>query len=95
MRNFWRWSGAIALWWMAVFLFQRIAFLAFSYRALNKVPWADILFCNVKALPMDLSATGYFLLSTSLIAVPLLFVDVRWPRRAITSLCLTFLVFSA
>jgi phosphoglycerol transferase MdoB-like AlkP superfamily enzyme len=95
MKNFWRWSGAIALWWMAVFLFQRIAFLAFSYRALTDVPWADILLCNMKALPMDLSATGYFMLATSLLTVPLLFKDGRWPRRAAAMLSLTFLAFSA
>lgn len=95
MKNFWCWSGAIAIWWMAVFLVQRIAFLAFSYRSLSDVPWTDILLCNVKALPMDLSAAGYFLLATSLVTAPLLFIDVRWPRRAANLLLLCFLAFSA
>lgn len=95
MKNFWRWFGHLALWWMAVFLFQRIAFLAFSFRALHDVPCKDILLCNVKALPLDLSATGYFLLATSLVALPLLFADVRWPRRAAVVLSLGLLVFSA
>lgn len=95
MKNFWRWSGAIAIWWMAVFLFQRIAFLAFSYRALHDVAWADILLCQAKALPMDISATGYLLLATTLPAVLLLFREARWPRRLVVAFSLTFLAFSA
>ncbi len=82
MKNYWRWTAWLLVWWMGIFLFQRIAFLAFSHHALNGVPWKEILQANVKALPMDLSATGYILLVVWLLTVSLLFKEVPAARIA-------------
>lgn len=95
MKNYWRWCGALLLWWMALFLFQRIAFLVFAFHALGDVPWSDILLANTKALPMDLSASGYVLLATWLISVPLLFKEIVPLRRTVRWFLLAMLVFCA
>lgn len=95
MKNYWRWSVALLLWWMGIFLFQRIAFLAFAFRALKGVAWGDILLSNWKALPMDLSTSGYVLLVAWLLSVPLLFTESGTLRKAITWFQMALLGFSA
>ncbi|HEY0978273.1 MAG TPA: LTA synthase family protein [Flavobacteriales bacterium] len=62
MKAFWRWLLLLALWWMLVFLVQRLLFLAAAMGKLEGIAWSGILLANGKALPMDLSATGYLLL---------------------------------
>lgn len=62
MKAFWRWLLLLALWWMLVFLVQRLLFLVAAQGKLEGIAWSGILLSNWKALPMDLSATGYLLL---------------------------------
>ena len=95
MKNYWRWCGALMAWWLVLFLFQRIAFLAFAFRALDAVGWRDILLCNVKAMPMDLSAAGYVLMVLWLLSVVLLFKEVPVLRRASSGFLILALAFSA
>ncbi len=95
MKNYWRWCGALLVWWMVLFLFQRIAFLVFSFRALDGVGWRDILLCNVKALPMDLSVSGYSLMVVWLLSVILLFKEVTVLRRVSGWFLIMALAFSA
>lgn len=95
MKNYWRWYGALLAWWMVLFLFQRIAFLVFAFRAVNVASWRDILLSNVKALPMDLSASGYLLMVVWLISVPLLFKEVPFLRRVSGWFLIIALAFSA
>lgn len=62
MKAFWRWLILVALWWMLVFLAQRLLFLGMAHGELQGIPWSGILLANWKALPMDLSASGYLLM---------------------------------
>lgn len=95
MKNYWRWCGALLAWWLVLFLFQRLAFLAFAFRALDVVGWRDILLCNVRAMPMDLSAAGYVLMVLWLLSVVLLFKEVPLLRRASSWFLILALAFSA
>ena len=95
MKNWWRWLGLLAAWWMGVFLVQRILFLVFAFRALHNTPWSEILATNLHAIPMDLSATGYFLMASALLSSPLLFRELRWLRHGLVIWSLALLVISA
>ncbi len=83
MKNWWRWFLLMALWWMGLFLTERILFLFFAHNKLHGIGWQAFVGCQIHGLPMDLSTTGYILLLSALLCVPLLFREVAWIRRTI------------
>jgi phosphoglycerol transferase MdoB-like AlkP superfamily enzyme len=83
MRSWLRYFASLILFWLLYFLVQRTLFLVTAGRALREASWSEILMCNVHALPLDLSTTGYILLVVSLLAGVLLFVERSWARTAV------------
>lgn len=80
---------------MLVFFVQRCLFLFCSKRSLEDVAWADVLYCHLPALWMDVSTVGYLLLVTTLLAAPLLFTSATWPVGGIIWFTTAALIASA
>ena len=95
MKRWWRWHALVALWWLLVFLVQRCLFLGFAQRKLAGISWAEIMQSHLHAMYMDVSGVGYMLLVTSLITVPLLFLEGRMMRRMALLMSLVLLTFTA
>jgi phosphoglycerol transferase MdoB-like AlkP superfamily enzyme len=95
VKIYFRYFGLLALLFFALFLAQRHLFLAFGHSQLKGIPTAEIMACHAHALWMDLSTTGYILLLASVPAIPLLFVDRPWLRKAIHIYIVAVIVFSA
>lgn len=62
MKAWWRWMALLAGWWMLVFLLQRALFLVFALRRSESIGIGDVLLCQWKGVPLDLSMTGYLLI---------------------------------
>ena len=71
--RFLRYLFQLALFWIGLFLLQRLLFLALNWNKVTPLPWSDILLTQRYGLPMDLSMTGYLLLPVILFGIPLLF----------------------
>lgn len=95
MKAYFRYFGLLALLFMALFTVQRHLFLAFGHLHLMGIGWREILQSHLHGLPMDGSATGYILLLASLLAIPLLFVESKALRKAITIVLLVVIACSA
>lgn len=95
MKAYLRYFGTLLLFLLALFLAQRLLFLGFAHQRLAGIPWAEVLRCHWKALPMDVSASGYILLVVAALAIPLLFTDRLWPRRAIVGFLTAVIIVSA
>jgi phosphoglycerol transferase MdoB-like AlkP superfamily enzyme len=95
MKAWWRWMAAIAAWWLVVFLSQRALFLAFAARRLDHAGPLDLLQCQWKGLPLDVSMIGYLLLSTWLLSVLLLFRETPVLRRLLLPWHLLLLFLAA
>lgn len=83
MKAYLRYFGALTLYFLLLFLAQRLLFLGFAHRQLSSVPLGEILASNRHGLPMDLSATGYILLLPALLCIVLLFREVPLVRRIV------------
>lgn len=95
MRAWWRWMALLAGWWMLVFLVQRALFLAFALRHAPGIGAGDVLLCQWKGVPLDLSMTGYLLIGSWLLAGALLFTEVRALRRALVAWHLLLLIVAS
>ena len=95
MKAYFRYFGILALLLFVIFFVQRHLFLAFSHEALHGISIDQILECHWRALPMDLSTTGYVLLVVVLFTVPLLFREVHGLRRAVRIFLMAFIITSA
>lgn len=95
MKAYLRYFAGLALLLLGLFLVQRHLFLAFNHAALKGITATDMLRCHWKALPMDLSATGYILLLTALLALPQLFSASPASRKAVRSLLAVVIVASS
>lgn len=95
MKAWWRWMALLAGWWMLVFLVQRALFLAFALRHAPGIGAGDVLLCQWKGLPLDLSMTGYLLIGSWLLAGTLLFTEVRALRRALVAWHLLLLIVAS
>ncbi|MFT3886417.1 MAG: sulfatase-like hydrolase/transferase [Flavobacteriales bacterium] len=80
MKAYLRYFGALTLYFLVLFLAERLLFLAFAHRQLAGIPWPEVLASNRHGLPMDLSATGYILALPALLCIVLLFREVRMVR---------------
>ena len=97
MGSWWRWLALLAVWWLAVFFVQRALFLAFALQNGGPVPLAESSLTFYHGASLDLSATGYYLLVTALLSVPLLFrnsavVRTFLYRWTLLLLCITALI---
>lgn len=95
MKAYFRYFGTLLLLLLALFLAQRLLFLGFAHQRLAGIPWPEVFRCHWKALPMDVSASGYILLVVSALGIPLLFTDRTWPRRAIVGFLTATIIVSA
>jgi len=95
VKNLLRYTGSLALLLLGLFAVQRHLFLAFGHKALQDSGWQEIVRCHWKALPMDISTSGYVLFAVVLLSIPLMFRDRPWLRRAIHGFLAVFIVISA
>lgn len=95
MKAYFRYFGLLALLFFALFFAQRHLFLAFGHSQLKGISMEEIMACHAHALWLDLSTTGYILLVPSVMAIPLLFVDRPWMRKAIHVYLIAIIIFSA
>lgn len=95
MKAYLRYFGELSLLFLGTFFAQRHLFLAFGHEALQGISAREIWDCHWRALPMDLSTSGYVLLLVSLLSMPMLFREVSWPRRAVRVFLMAFIICSA
>lgn len=95
MKAYFRYFGILTVLLFGIFFAQRHLFLAFGHEALHGISMQEILECHWRALPMDLSTTGYVLLVVSMLSLPLLFTEIPWLRRAVRIFLVVFIVSSA
>ncbi len=95
MKAYFRYFGILTVLFFGIFFAQRHLFLAFGHEALHGISMHDILESHWRALPMDLSTTGYVLLVVSLLSLPLLFTEIPWLRRATRIFLVAFIICSA
>lgn len=95
MKAWWRWMALLAGWWMLVFLLQRALFLAFALRRSPGIGIGDVLLCQWKGSPIDLSMTGYLLLGSWLLSAALLFKELPLLRRTLRAWHVVLLVVAS
>jgi len=62
MREYIRWFFSVVLFWLLIFLVQRISFQALNYSELSGISFKLILESHWRAIPMDLSIVSYMLI---------------------------------
>jgi hypothetical protein len=82
-------------WWLLVFLAQRALFLAFALRRSPGIGVGDVLLCQWKGLPIDLSMTGYLLLGSWMLSATLLFKELPILRRTLQAWHVILLVVAS
>ena len=95
MRNILKYFLKLFLFWMLLFLIQRIFFLLFQYDQLPGIGIINILLSGWYALPMDVSMTSYILLFPVLQFFILLVKDLKLIKGIILSYFIIIIILSA
>lgn len=95
MKAYFRYFGLVALLLLGLFLVQRHLFLAFNHASLAGIAGREIWQAHWRALPMDLSTTGYVLAVAWLLCLPLFFGKAPGVRRVLFGFLAGFIVLSA
>lgn len=84
--------GLYFLYWMTMFVLGKIAFLLYHHNQSFHFPIADWFRIIQHGFPLDLSATGYFLLFTLMVLILTSFSNYKWPYYIINGYTI-FLLF--
>lgn len=95
MKAYFRYFGLLALLLMGLFMVQRHLFLSFNHTALAGITGKEIMEAHWRALPMDLSTTGYVLAVTWLVGLPLSYREAPGLRKFLVGFLSGFIVLSA
>ena len=82
------------LFWMILFLVQRVVFLLFQHEQLSGIGIKYILLSSWYALPMDISMTSYALLLPVLLFIILIFKNSKIIRHIIFSYFILIIILS-
>lgn len=87
--------GCFAIFWMIFFIFARLFFLSVQFHVAFQNNFSELLATFWHGAKLDISTTGYFLLTPVLVAIPGIWYNGNWYRHFIRWYSYILIVFSA